>query len=127
MLDFYQKISYFEITGFLCERRKNKEKEKIKFWRRCDLMTEIKCQNVLGSYVTKLLIFLGFSPRTGGFNYLKEMILIYFKNQNLKLAQIYPVISRIKGQPPDAIQTAIRTALKNSFNQGGNSQLELLL
>jgi len=81
----------------------------------------------LGTYVAKLLIFLGVSPRVSGFGYLKEIITIRYQDQNLKLSQVYPLVSKSFGHPEDAIQTAIRTALKNSYNQGGNKQLEALL
>jgi len=81
----------------------------------------------LGTYVAKLLIFLGFSPRVSGYGYLKEMITIRYSDCNLKLSQTYPLISKSFGYPEDAIQTAVRTALKNAFNQGGNKQLETLL
>lgn len=81
----------------------------------------------LSAYVTKLLFFLGFSPRTKGFAYVREMVVISYFNKRVCLNQIYIMIADKTGQPTEAIQTAIRTALKNAQSGSGFKKLEGLM
>ncbi len=87
----------------------------------------MKEQQDLAKYLTRLLMILGFSPRHYGFGYIREMLLISFESNNKKLAHVYPAVALKHDVPVEAVQTAVRTALKNAQESESFAQLENLL
>lgn len=81
----------------------------------------------LERYVTRLLIALGFSPRHFGFSYMREMIIVCVKSSNQKLAYLYSHVAFKYNMPTDAVQTAIRTALKTAQEQTCFLKIESLI
>jgi hypothetical protein len=83
-------------------------------------------KNKLFQHITKILIILGFSPRNTGFNLIRELLMTAYSTRNTKLNVLYPIVSEKFSQPVSAIQTAVRTSLKNAYYLTGFAFIEQL-
>ncbi|MCL2675417.1 MAG: hypothetical protein FWE84_02345 [Firmicutes bacterium] len=81
----------------------------------------------LARYITRLLIVLGFSPRHFGFGYTREMILVALDLNNRKLSCVYSQVAVKFRMPVEAVQTAVRTALKTAQEQDSFAKIERLI
>ncbi len=74
--------------------------------------------NSLDNSVNKLLFMLGFKSKLIGTVYLKESIVLKYRNDRLLCKDIYPIIAQKHDVTPSSVERAIRNTLSNCYNSG---------
>jgi len=78
-------------------------------------------------YLSKLLFYLGFSPRAVGYRYIKEIVFLFIDTDCLKLNDVYSAVARSFSQTPELIASSVRNALKQANNNALDEKLECLI
>jgi len=78
-------------------------------------------------YLTKILYYLGFSPQTAGYRYIKDIVFLYIEKDCLKLIDIYPAIAKSFSETPQLVEASVRNALKRANSSNLNKKLESLM
>ena len=78
-------------------------------------------------YLTKVLVYLGLSPKMTGYKYVRETILINIEKDCLKMHDVYTAAGQIYGKYPKIIESSIRNTLKQANNNGLGKRLDCLM
>jgi len=71
------------------------------------------------SYVTELLLALGFSTKHNGFGYLREAVLLMARDPSQSVTKIlYPAVAHTFGCQKENVERSIRTALDSAWERG---------
>ena len=86
-------------------------------------LTAPKTRNDPVSYVTELLLSLGFSTKHNGFSYLREAILLMSRDPAQSVTKVlYPSVAHIFGCHKENVERSIRTAMDCAWERGNRQR-----
>ncbi len=78
-------------------------------------------------WISNTLIFLGVLTNQSGFQYLRDGIHLKVETPNMALTkELYPAVAKRHGVSPDAVEKAMRTAVRTAYNRGDPKQWQRL-